>query len=325
MMKFCVALFLSLCGVVQADDRDITVDGTKPLDYAAAWGIGENPGNGMDLDPNVADANWCDPSYPNQSPIDLHDDQITSTEYTTEPMKITLDTVTQTKMALTSNGVELEMEGHWLTLEHEGQTYKATQLHFHSPSEHVFNGYYCAGEIHIVMNNVDASIPAGHPNGHAVFGMCLQMARQSNPFFEQIENLLSSIDGGPQSVVPGWTSEPLLGWDIRALRPIMEENYISYVGSYTTPACDPNINWFLFTTPVHVTIFMIEFMQGRFEQPANHRPTQAMGDRVVTYTHICDCAATPADYTKASTRSLMFGLKPIPDDKLVDGCAKACP
>jgi carbonic anhydrase len=317
-----VALALSTLANSIVHGADITVDDNAPLDYAVGWGIGTNPGDGVTL-ADVPNANWCDPSYPYQSPIDIHDQDITEVKFSKKPMAVDFDTVAQTKMVLTSNGVELELEGEWLTLEHEGQKYVASQLHFHSPSEHVFNGYYCAGEIHIVMNNVDKSIPEAAPNGHAVFGMCLQTARQSNPFFEKIEELLLSVDGGGDAVVPGWESHPLLGWDIASLKPITDSSYVSYVGSYTTPACNPNINWFLFDMPVPVSISMIEFMQSRFEQPANHRPTQAMMARKITFTQVCDCSTKATEMMKPSTRQLMFGLAPEPA-MLANGCVKAC-
>ena len=86
---------------------DIPVDGDKPLNYALDWGIGVNPGDGA-LDPAVEGANWCGPSYPNQSPIHIQNQDMVDV-YERTPLQVELHTVDQTAMVLTSNGVELEV------------------------------------------------------------------------------------------------------------------------------------------------------------------------------------------------------------------------
>jgi len=285
-----------------------------------------NPGDGS-LDPSVAGANWCDESYPNQSPIDVQDDLMVPT-YVTKPLNVEPLTVASTNMVLTSNGVELELEGEWLALEYMGNKYTASQLHFHSPSEHVFNGMHCAGEMHVVCNNDDESIAsADGPHGHAVLAFCLEMGTNVNPFFAKVETLLASLPDGPDSIQPGFVSAPLLGWNFDSFKPQLAGDYAYYLGSYTTPACNPNIDWFMIQEPVHVSVNLIEFMQERFKQPANHRPLQAMTGRTLTFYHVCDCSHiehdSDCDAQERRFRRLLFasGVGSVPS---ASGCERAC-
>lgn len=296
---------------------DITVDNDKALNYAVDWGIGVNPGDGS-LDQSVTDANWCDASYPNQSPINVQD-KFMNVIYDTKQLDFVPHTVPSTNMVLTSNGVELELEGEWLTLKHFGQTYKASQLHFHSPSEHVFNGMHCAGEMHVVCNNEDGTLADGKgPHGHAVLAFCLEMGIEVNPFFAKIDKLMASQSA--TAIVPGYKSPDLLGWDFNSFVPYMAGDYAYYLGSYTTPACNPNIDWFMIQKPVQVSVAMIEFMQRRFEQPANHRPLQAMTGRMLDFHHVCDC--TDIKEPRRTWRLLFASGGDLKED--LSGCRKAC-
>jgi len=318
-----LSIFAALAATASA--VDITVDDNAPLNYAEAWGQGENPGDGT-LDTDVADPNWCDDSYPNQSPIDVKDDDLTPS-YQVKPLHLIPHTVAETKVVLTPNGVELEMEGEWFTLEFEGEIYKASQLHFHSPSEHVFNGLYCDGEMHVVGSNVDEKKATGNSReSHVVLAFCMQMGINPNPFYTKLGDLFKSLPNGTATVVPGWESEPLLGWNFDSFMPAAQKDFIHYVGSYTTPSCNPNIEWIVFQEPVQVPVQFIEFMQRRFPQPANHRPLQPIGDRVLDYHHICDCNSVVAkpEYKPHMGVSLLFG-RSVPDENTKFAmCRKAC-
>lgn len=315
-----VLLLPLFSAIVLAAGKDITVDNNAPLNYAVDWGVGTNPGDGS-LDPSVDGANWCDASYPNQSPINVKDTDMTTT-YDAVPLNVKTHIVPKTNLVLTGNGVELELEGEWLTLKFGGNTYEASQLHFHSPSEHVFNGMHCAGEMHVVCNNVDEAITSGNgPHGHAVLAFCLEMGIEINPFFAKIEELIESLPGGAKSIVPGYESPDLLGYSLDSFKQILAGDYAYYVGSYTTPSCNPNIDWFMIQTPVQVSVSMIEFMQRRFEQPANHRPLQALTGRELEYHKVCDCDNLEMPGTH--WRLLFAPAQNAPEEELT-GCKKAC-
>lgn len=337
------ALTLSLAGALASvghqgrSATDITVDSDKPLNYAVPWGVGVNPGNG-NLDPTVENANWCDQSYPNQSPINIQNQDMVAV-YERTPLPVTLHTVADTTMVLTSNGVELELEGDWLTLTQNGNTYEASQLHFHAPSEHVFNGIHCAGEMHIVANNVDTSIASGDPNAHAVIGFCLELGLKgaTNDFFDHIASVTKAqalaefpdtpAGGGSrlqEMIVPGYTSTPLLGLDLTSFKAQLEDDFAYYLGSYTTPACTSNINWFMMAKPVPVAVEIMELMESRFSAPANHRPIQALTSRKINHHHICDCASPKV--AAAGFRDLLFASSttPSPDTCTPTGCAALC-
>jgi carbonic anhydrase len=59
-----------------------------------------------------------------------------------------------------------------------------------------------------------------------------------------------------------------------------------YPGSLTTPPCTEGVSWNILSTPITMSVEQIEKFQGVFsgeEFPnGNARPTQPLGDRVVT-------------------------------------------
>ena len=299
-----MALLLAASALAAELPSSITVDSNKPLNYAGDWCT--TP----EWMPNTCCAEG------QQSPIDLRYADATHS-ISHEPIGVETHIVPETTMFLTSNGVELELEGEWATLTVDGVEYTAEQLHFHAVSEHVFDGFYCAGEMHVVMNSADNT-------KHLVLAFCLEVALHSNAFMDRMESNL--IDLTPEDIQPGWRSAPQYDMSMEGLEPVFDSSYIKYTGSYTTPPCTLDVTWIVFTEQVGVSRNSMLFMSNRFTIPANHRPVQSLGGRRIDLVEVCTCPrhVTTLHYTSVgamdvrqcppSSRRLLFGSAPRPDD-----------
>jgi carbonic anhydrase len=280
-------MLLSTFGVWGDVSNSITVAHNKPLDYASDWCT----------DPEWLPNTCCGPL---QSPIDIRSADVAKT--VGQALGVTTKVVPETKLVLTSNGVELEMEGPFFELEYNGITYTAEQLHFHSPSEHVIDGFYCAGEMHAVVNS---------PNeDHAVLAFCLQMGVEPNEFTVMVNNILQQADASWDTTMESdWESAPVFDVSASSFSGVMDASYVSYMGSYTTPSCTLDVQWFFFATPVSVDPTFIEFMQRRFRQPANHRPLQELElpNRQLKLIEVCDCTSGK---TRLFQRALLVSALP---------------
>lgn len=258
--------------------EDITVDNDKPLDYSLA------------TDPNEWGGS-CQTPNTLQSPINILNED-TDKKETDKPLMIEFKTIPSTKLVLTSNGVELEFEGEIVSLTANGMIYDASQFHFHSPSEHVFDNFYCSAEMHIVLNGRD------DPSKHAVIAACLETAIPAfvNPFFSM---LYDKLPANLPEIVPGWESAPFLDLSIESMKGAFAQDYYSYMGSYTTPPCTLDISWFVMQTNIGIPVRLMEFMQQRFKQPANHRPLQPLLGRTIT-NHRVDASGSDSSSDSAS-------------------------
>lgn len=252
----------------------------------------------------------CASSVPNQSPIDLPISEAAKDNCeVVGKLPVKYNTVATTNLGLTGNGVELEAKGEFFQFDYLGETYLSEQFHFHSPSEHVYDGIYCPGEVHVVANNIDpVKLAAGGRGAHAVISICMQMAVESHSVADAL--LASALPYDLEEVPPGWKSPDITDINLsdKQLSSILEGSYYSYVGSYTTPSCTAGIDWLIMAKPLHTEVHVIEYMQGLFLNPANHRSLQPIGDRKIKYNQVCkDNAPNPA-------RNLLFAnVEPGPE------------
>ncbi|KAL6987200.1 carbonic anhydrase, partial [Sarracenia purpurea var. burkii] len=106
-----------------------------------------------------------------------------------------------------------------------GSDYKLLQCHFHSPSEHTFNGTRYHLELHIVHLSSNGTI--------AVVGIIYKYGRP-DPFLAKVIGYISSI---------GKEKEKELGivnpGDIK----FGSRKYYRYIGSLTVPPCTEGVVW----------------------------------------------------------------------------------
>jgi carbonic anhydrase len=122
--------------------------------------------------------------------------------------------------------IEVETEGaNVLTL--DGLDYELEQFHFHTPSEHRFEGRGFDMEMHLVHRSL-AGVTA-------VVGIFVKRGLSSGPLSVVFQNL-------PAVDAPLNTRTPLPGFDLRAFLPATQANY-RYAGSLTTPPCTEGVHW----------------------------------------------------------------------------------
>ena len=180
---------------------------------------------------NIAAPFWAtlDPAWTacgsglTQSPVDLGRITLLSRQSRSLPVAYG-----PTTGEIYNNGhtIEVETDGaNVLTL--DGVEYELQQFHFHTPSEHRFEGRGFDMEMHLVHRSA-----AGV---NAVVGIFLRRGLSSGPLSVVFLNL-------PAVDAPLNTKTPLPAFDLRAFLPASLTNY-RYAGSLTTPPCTEGVHW----------------------------------------------------------------------------------
>lgn len=195
-----------------------------------------------------------------QSPINLEfsevkvDKKLTENQINYEPTNFTLVNNGHTVQA---NAIT---EGNSMIV--DGNEYNLLQFHFHTPSEHQFNGQSYEMELHLVHSDKNGNL--------AVLGMMIQEGKEN-------EILASVWDGLPtEETEEGNSGDYLI--DLQALLPQNQMSY-HYAGSLTTPPCTEEVKWIVFEQPIEMSKEQIQAFQQIF--PDNHRPVQPLNDREV--------------------------------------------
>lgn len=144
----------------------------------------------------------------------------------------------------------------------EGTEYKLAQFHFHTPSEHQFNGQHYDMELHLVHQDANGKL--------AVLGVMIQEGKEN-------EKLASIWEALPKEETEKDISvnEPV---DLQALLPQNQTSF-HYNGSLTTPPCTEEVKWIVFEQPMEMSKAQIQAFQQIF--PDNHRPVQPLNERDV--------------------------------------------
>lgn len=144
----------------------------------------------------------------------------------------------------------------------DSSIYELKQFHFHTPTEHTFNGKPYPMEIHLVHVNAEGQI--------AVIGIIVKEGEE-NPFFTPMINKLPDNEGK--------TADVEMQIDVNQLLPA-DKKYFNYTGSLTTPPCTEGVKWFVMKNHIEASgqqIKAISEMMPRF----NARPVQELNGREV--------------------------------------------
>ena len=144
----------------------------------------------------------------------------------------------------------------------EGKQYNLAQFHFHTPSEHQFNGQNYDIELHFVHKDESGNL--------AVLGVMIQEGRKN-------EVLATVWDRLPNEGNEKDSSEKYL----IHLQALLPQNQMSfhYDGSLTTPPCTEEVKWIVFEQPIEMSKEQIKAFQQIFKD--NHRPIQPLNEREV--------------------------------------------
>ncbi|MGM0877554.1 MAG: carbonic anhydrase [Bacillota bacterium] len=195
-----------------------------------------------------------------QSPINIEFSQVLS-DNKIEGIQIQYE---PTPFTLVNNGhtVQANATTESNTIVIEGNEYNLAQFHFHTPSEHQFNGQNYDMELHLVHKDRDGKL--------AVLGVMIQEGSKN-------DKLASIWDVLPKEETEKDISlkEPI---DIQALLP-QEQTSSYYNGSLTTPPCTEEVKWVIFEQPIEMSKEQIQAFQQIF--PDNHRPVQPLNEREI--------------------------------------------
>ncbi|XP_023585468.1 carbonic anhydrase 12 isoform X2 [Trichechus manatus latirostris] len=231
-----------------------------------------------------------------QSPIDLHSD-IIQYDASLVPLEFQGYNVSANEQfILTNNGhsVKLSLTPNMYLLGLPFR-YSATQLHLHwgdqsNPhgSEHTISGRHFAAELHIVHYNSDlypnASTASNKSKGLAVLAVLIEMG-SFNPSYDKIFSHLQDVKYKGQEV-------PVPGFNVKELLPERPEEFYRYMGSLTTPPCNPTVVWTVFRNPVQISAEQLLALEtalyythvddpSRKEMVNNFRQVQKLDERLV--------------------------------------------
>ena len=186
-----------------------------------------------------------------QSPINIE------TEKTAQ-----LDKSYTIKLAENYNGVSTVVDnGHslkvtpvdagYITL--HGKDYKLKQFHFHGMSEHTIDGRRYNAVAHMVHVAKDGTV--------AVVAILFEVGEE-NPTLEKILDAKGKVKVNPNDLLPEDT-----------------DHYYHYKGSFTTPPCSENVQWYIFKDTVNISEAQLKKLRKYYKN--NERPTQPLNHRVV--------------------------------------------
>nr|AIG55433.1 secreted protein [Thraustotheca clavata] len=143
------------------------------------------------------------------------------------------------------------------TLVLDGVSYEAAQLHFHTPSEHTFDGKHYPLEMHIVHSAVEKN------HSLAVVGILFDYNKKSNGFLKKFWSHLDDLsDKGDTIKVKSFDAADL-----------------KYPGSLTTPPYTEGVQWAVMKSIQHVSRSQVRAIKDVFDD--NSRAVQPLNDRKV--------------------------------------------
>ncbi|XP_021283172.1 alpha carbonic anhydrase 4-like isoform X2 [Herrania umbratica] len=147
-----------------------------------------------------------------------------------------------------------------------GTDYKILQCHWHSPSEHTFDGTRHDLEIHIVHQNAQNQI--------AVVSMVFQFG-QPDPFLSALLSSIKTVGGGEKEL--GNVNPGDIGF--------VGRQYYRYTGSLSTPPCTEGVIWTVFQQVKTASPEQVQALKDALTEQfkENSRPTQPLGGRLVSF------------------------------------------
>ena len=198
-----------------------------------------------------------------QSPINIIDvDVVDDTEL--KPIRIFYSNHVKIH-DVTNNGHTIQYnfeKGDSISLNNEN--FQLKQIHFHEASEHTINGVRYPLEMHMVHVTKNNKI--------AVLAVMVQEGKSSEPFIF-LENYLP--------VKIGETKLINSNFDVNLNLPENNE-YYTYSGSLTTPPCTESVSWYIFKSPITISLKQVKQLQ-ELMPLNNYRNEQPLNGRIVKH------------------------------------------
>lgn len=164
---------------------------------------------------------------------------------------------------VTNNGHSIQYnfeKGDYILLKNE--KYELIQIHFHEPSEHTLNGVRYPIETHMVHVNKNKQI--------AVVSI-LGKEGVNNKAFEFLESYLP--------IQVGKTKKIDNNFNLNLNLPDNRQ-YYNYSGSLTTPPCTEDVDWYVFKTPISLSVNQVNKLQ-KLMPLNNYRNEQLIHSRII--------------------------------------------
>ena len=242
-----------------AKNKDVAKEEEESNDvHTAHWSYkGETgPEHWGDINPDYAACT----NGKEQSPINIETSQVIDDEKL-EDLDINYK---PTGFSLSNNGHTIQANPSTMdnSLVADNKEYKLAQFHFHTPSEHQFNGQNFDMELHLVHKDAN--------NQLAVLGLMIKEGT-ANPYLEKAWNVLPTEETTEDVKL----TETI---DLMSLLPEDKDSFY-YIGSLTTPPCSEAVKWVVLEESIEMSKEQIDKFRKIF--PDNHRPVQSLNEREV--------------------------------------------
>lgn len=147
----------------------------------------------------------------------------------------------------------------------DGIKYELKQMHFHTPSEHTFDGKSYAAELHLVHADKDGNL--------AVVGLLIEEGAANarlDPLFKAMP-AKAEADAATETASAG-------SYELGLLLP-EDRSTIRYEGSLTTPPCSETVQWLVVKAPITMSAEQIKMLEEHHKD--NIRPPQELNGRTV--------------------------------------------
>lgn len=147
----------------------------------------------------------------------------------------------------------------------DGVKYELQQMHFHTPSEHTFDGKSYVGELHLVHADAEGNL--------AVVGLLIEEGDEN----ARLQPLFKAMPAKAEADAP--TETPSAGpFELGLLLP-EDRSTIRYEGSLTTPPCSETVQWLVVKKPITLSADQLSTLEEHHED--NIRPPQKLNGRTV--------------------------------------------
>lgn len=219
-----------------------------------AWTYGSGVAEWPKLAPR-----WC-ANVDGQSPIDVPE---TSTVATAR-LTVHYQSITR-KVLNTARTAQIDVVDPNNYVSYDNVKYVLQEIHFHTPSEHTYDhGKHDAMEAHLLHKSASGGI--------LVIAVLFEKGASSGALHDIITAIPRPCDSSQHEVT--FTPRALVPWlGVDATR------WTTYVGSKTTPDCNPDVRFVIMSERMHVSDADRDHFHGIFGD--NIRPTQPLGGRTV--------------------------------------------